>query len=45
MLGYKSGNTKKITWDNMLVPFIVGGSARSIASTILLPLNVVRMRL
>jgi phage terminase Nu1 subunit (DNA packaging protein) len=29
----------------MLVPFIIGGTSRSIASTVLLPLNVVRMRM
>ena len=29
----------------MLVPFVVGGLARSAASTILFPINLVRMRL
>ena len=44
-LGYKSGQCKKISWDNLLVPFVIGGTSRSIASTALLPINVVRMRL
>ena len=44
-LGYSSGQAKKMTWDNMLVPFIIGGTSRSIASVSLLPINVVRMRL
>ena len=42
-LGYQSG--QKMSWDNFLLPFFIGGTSRSIASTALLPLNVVRMRL
>lgn len=45
LFNFDSGAAKKITWNNMLVPFLVGGAARSIASTVLLPVNVVRMRL
>ena len=45
MFNYESGKAKKISWNNMLVPFLIGGTARSIASTVLLPVNVVRMRL
>ena len=45
LLGYETGRAKKITWDNMLIPFMVGGTARSMASVTLLPINVVRMRL
>ena len=44
-LGYESGINKKITWDNMLVPFIIGGTSKSLASATLIPINVVRMRL
>lgn len=44
-LGYDSGKAKKISWDNMFIPFMVGGTARSIASTTLLPITIVRMRL
>lgn len=43
--GFESGSAKKITWDNMLVPFLIGGTSRSLASCILMPVNVVRMRL
>jgi len=32
-------------WDNFMIPFMVGGFCRSFASFILLPLNVVRVRL
>ena len=32
-------------WDNFLIPFLVGGFCRSFASFLLLPLNVVRVRL
>lgn len=42
---YDSGTAKKISWNNMIVPFLIGGTARSVASTVLLPVNVVRMRL
>jgi solute carrier family 25 folate transporter 32 len=45
LFGYKSGNAKKMTWDNMLVPFVIGGTSRSLASVTLMPINVVRMRL
>ena len=45
LFGYKSGNAKKMTWDNMLVPFLIGGASRSLASVSLMPINVVRMRL
>lgn len=43
--GYDSGQIKKITWDNITAPFIIGGLARSLASTTLFPINTVRMRL
>ena len=43
--GFESGAAKKITWDNMLIPFFIGGTSRSLASCILMPVNVVRMRL
>ena len=45
MCGYESGAAKKMTWDNMLVPFVIGGTSRSLASCSLMPVNVVRMRL
>lgn len=45
LMGYKSGNSKKMTWDNMIVPFVIGGLSRSLASITLMPINVVRMRL
>ena len=45
IFGYKTGNAKKMTWDNMLVPFMIGGTSRSLASISLMPINVVRMRL
>jgi hypothetical protein len=45
ILGYESGSMKKITWDNLFLPFIIGGTSRSIASTFVMPLNVIRMRL
>ena len=45
LLGYETGRAKKMSWDNLLIPFMVGGAARSVASTALLPINVVRMRL
>ena len=34
-----------MSWDNLIIPFFIGGTSRSIASTTLLPMNVVRMRL
>jgi len=43
LLGVKSGH--KVTWDNFLVPFMVGGLSKSIASATLMPVNVVRLRL
>ena len=43
--GYDSGKIKKISWDNMAAPFLIGGMARSLASTMLFPINLVRMRL
>ena len=42
---YDSGKAKKISWDNVMIPFLIGGTSRSIASCSLLPVNVVRMRL
>ena len=45
LCGFESGVAKKITWDNMMVPFLIGGISRSLASCMLMPLNVVRMRL
>ena len=45
LMGYKSGNAKKMTWDNIAVPFFVGGCSRSLASITLMPINVIRMRL
>lgn len=44
-LGFDSGKAKKMSWDNVLIPFFVGGTARCTASCALLPVNVVRMRL
>lgn len=44
-LNYDSGKAKKISWDNMAVPFFIGGLSRSIASATLHPVNIVRMRL
>ena len=45
LVGYESGMAKQMSWNNMLIPFMVGGTAGSIASTVLLPINVVRIRL
>ena len=45
VLGYETGQMKKITWDNLMVPFMVGGSARFIASSFFYPLDSVRIRL
>lgn len=45
MMGFESGVAKKMTLDNILVPFLIGGLSRSLASCILMPINVVRMRL
>jgi hypothetical protein len=45
LCGYKTNSVKKITWDNLFAPFIIGGISKSIASITLLPLNVVKMRL
>ena len=45
MTGYKSGQAKKMTWDNLAIPFFIGGASRSLASVTLMPINVVRMRL
>ena len=44
-LNYDTGKAKKITWDNIAVPFMIGGTSRSIASATLHPVNLVRMRL
>jgi len=44
-LGYESGKAKRLSWDNLLVPFFVGGTSRSLASVTLMPINVVRMRM
>ena len=42
LCGYDS---KKLHKNNMIIPFINGGLSKCIASAILLPINVVRMRL
>lgn len=44
-LNFDTGKAKKISWDNMIVPFFIGGTARSIASATLHPINLIRMRL
>ena len=45
ILGFETGSVKKMTKENILIPFFVGGTARSLAASALLPINVVRMRL
>ena len=45
LCGYDSGKIKKLSWDNVFAPFVIGGFARSLASTTLYPINTVRMRL
>ena len=42
---FDTGQAKKISWDNMAIPFLIGGLSRSIASATLHPINIVRMRL
>ena len=42
-LGYTSG--QKMTKENFMIPFLTGGFAKSLASFLLLPVNVVRLRL
>lgn len=42
-LGYTSG--QKMTKDNFLIPFVVGGLSKSLASFCMMPMNVVRLRL
>lgn len=42
-LGFSSG--QKMTKDNFLIPFMVGGLSKSLASFCLMPVNVVRLRL
>jgi hypothetical protein len=44
MFGFSSGS-QKMTWENFLVPFVTGGTAKSIASFTLMPVNVVRLRM
>mmetsp|Transcript_42586 Transcript_42586/g.65320 ORF Transcript_42586/g.65320 Transcript_42586/m.65320 type:complete len:82 (+) Transcript_42586:585-830(+) len=44
-LKFETGTAKKITRDNILIPFLVGGTSKSIASFVLMPINVVRMRM
>jgi len=43
LLGFKSG--QNMTKDNFLVPFVVGGLSKSLASFTMMPMNVVRLRL
>lgn len=43
MCGFKSG--QKMTWDNFLVPFFTGGASKCFASALLMPLNVIRLRM
>ena len=42
-LGYQTG--QKMTKDNFLIPFLTGGFSKSLASFLLMPINVVRLRL
>ena len=34
-----------MSWDNFLVPFMTGGFSKCFASAVLMPINVVRLRL
>ena len=43
LFGFQSG--QKMTKDNFLIPFFVGGLSKSTASLLLMPVNVVRLRL
>ena len=45
LCGYTSGQNKQMTWDNMLAPFLIGGTSRLIASSILYPLSSVLTRI
>mmetsp|Transcript_13910 Transcript_13910/g.23678 ORF Transcript_13910/g.23678 Transcript_13910/m.23678 type:complete len:106 (+) Transcript_13910:539-856(+) len=45
LLGFQTGQIGRMSWDNLLVPFVVGGLSRSLASITLLPLNVTRTRM
>ena len=42
-LGYQTG--QKMRKDNFLIPFLTGGFSKSLASFLLMPVNVVRLRL
>lgn len=42
-MGYKNG--MKMSRDNFLIPFFTGGLSKSIASFVMMPINVVRLRL
>jgi solute carrier family 25 folate transporter 32 len=43
LLGFKSG--EKMTSENFFIPFFTGGLSKCIASAVLMPINVVRLRL
>lgn len=43
--GFETGSVTSLSAKNVLVPFIMGGMARSIASSILIPVNIMWTRL
>ena len=45
LLGYKSAVNRRVTFDNALAPFFIGGVANSIAQMILHPVGTVVLRL
>jgi len=45
LLGYESGTSRRITWDNMTAPFIIGGLSSMAACTILFPFGTVVQRM
>uniref|UniRef100_A0A7S3FWU3 Mitochondrial carrier protein n=1 Tax=Strombidium rassoulzadegani TaxID=1082188 RepID=A0A7S3FWU3_9SPIT len=45
LLGFQTGQANGMSRDNVMVPFLAGGISRSFASCVVLPINVIRMRL
>jgi hypothetical protein len=43
LFGFKSG--QKMTRENFFIPFFTGGLSKCVASAVLMPVNVVRLRL
>mmetsp|Transcript_9764 Transcript_9764/g.16441 ORF Transcript_9764/g.16441 Transcript_9764/m.16441 type:complete len:151 (-) Transcript_9764:290-742(-) len=45
LFGFQTGQMKTMSWENMLIPFVVGGVSKSLAACTFLPVSVIRMRL